>query len=174
MKKCDLLYRNSGRSLAHRITQTAFAISRSNARDAGPWNTPTVMSEEGARLAKLSAPGSVFDIPYASRQRFAVSDDEAEAWRKFKTGDDPASIVPDPLTALNSNEEESEEYDDDDPTRLFQAIDRLSRRSKKRLRGHDGRRSYARDDRGRSYSACTGMIGGVEAWNEAFARGEVC
>lgn len=60
-----------------------------------------------------------------------------------------------------------------DRGRLYRAIDRLTRRTKKRLRGHDGR-SYARDDRGRSYSACTGMIGGVEAWNEAFARGEVC
>jgi hypothetical protein len=197
MKKTDRMYRNSGKAMATRIQQNALNISRSNAKDAGPWNVPRLMSEEGERLAKLSAPCSPYEIPYVdSRQRFSLGDDEPEMWRRFKSGDqtpwdDPEVEDPDEkLFAVNTDESEEEPEDDEeeesetaeneslartqgafDRQRLYRAIDRLSRKSKRRVASRDGR-SYGRD--GRSYSTCSGFIGGVEAWNAAFARGEVC
>jgi hypothetical protein len=196
MKKVDLMYKNSGKAAAHRTQQIALDAARSNAsRDGG---TPPLMSTEGARLAKLSAPCSPYEVPYLEdgRERFAVSDEERETWRRFKTGDDPSSLQPDPLSALiaEQNDESEEEFDEEpdeeseveenrelaqtggafDRARLFRAIDRLAKRSKRRVASRDGR-SYGHDNRGdRSYAVSTGFIGGLEAWNAAFARGEVC
>jgi hypothetical protein len=204
MRKFDLLYKNSGRAAATKTQQIAFDIARSNARDSTSGSVPPLMSTEGAALAKRTAPGSAFDIPYLDdrRERFAVSDTETEAWRRFKPGDDPGAIVSDPLSALiaeQSDESEPEETEEEfdelledegseieengelsrtgnafDRARLLRAVDRLTRRTKKRLaKGHDGR-SYGRDNRGdRSYAVCTGMIGGLNEWNEAYRRGEV-
>ena len=116
MRKFDLMYRNAGQAAATKITQGALAISRANAKDSGPWDVPKIMSQEGAALAKITAPGNPFEIPYLNdrRERFSVSDDEPEAWRKFKPGDDPASIHRDPLSVLVERESGSEEggYDD--------------------------------------------------------------
>jgi hypothetical protein len=196
-QKVDLIYRNTGRAAAHKIQQTALNISRSNAKDAGPWNASLLMSPEGAALAKKSATCNAFEVPYSDdpRQRFAVSDTETESWRKFKPGDDPASIVSGSVTALiaeqSDEEEEPEEFDEEheeeddlldpetvktgnafDRARLFRAIDRLTKRTKRRVASRDGR-SYAQDD-GRSYTTCTGCVGGADEWNELFRRGEVC
>ena len=60
-----------------------------------------------------------------------------------------------------------------DKQRLYRAIDDLVRRTQRKLgRGRDAGRSYGRD--GRSYSVCTGTLGGVAEWNEAYERGELC
>jgi hypothetical protein len=218
-RKLDLLYRNSGTAAATKIQRIAFNISRSNAADAGPWNAPKLMSEEGSALAKRTGPGSAYEIPYVDdRKRFSVSDREVEAWRKYEAGDmteweDPTGETdPDYKLFCTNEHSEAERFDPDrqrqideqephegydepepddeeemaeennrlsrtegafDRQRLFRAIDRLTRRTKKRLaKGHDGR-SYGRDNRGRSYSACSGTIGGIQEWNAAFARGEV-
>jgi hypothetical protein len=198
-RKLDLIYRNTGKASATKIQQTALSISRSNAKDAGPWNVPSLISAEGSALAKHSQPRNAFAVPYLDdpRQKFAVSDTETEAWRKFKPGDDPGAIVSDPLTEIiaeSDNEEEPEEFDDAEPleeaaeenmalsrTRgafdrhLLKAIGRLIVHTKKKLvRGRDSGRSYGRDNRsGRSYSACTGCIGGRDEWNKLFAAGEL-
>jgi len=227
MKKIDLLYRNTGTASATKIQQTAFAISRSNAKDAGPWNVPKMMSEEGSALAKNSQPRNAFEVPYLDdpRKKFSVSDREVEAWRKFQPGDmteweDPAGETdPDYKLFCTNERDESkrfdpnrkpqidaeEEFDENlldekelldqeseeeiaeenrqlartggafDKARLYRAIDRLAQRTKKHFtKGRDHGRSYGRDNRsGRSYSACSGFLGGVAAWNEAYRCGEV-
>ena len=212
--RIDRIYKNSGRSLATRITQNALDISRSNARDNAPWNSDLLMSKEGAALAKNSAPRSAFEVVgLDDRERLALADTDPRMWQKFRRGDatpwdDETTARLDPLEDdpelrslhtmdFDDPEEETEELDPEaenedededevfaeneslartegafDRERLYRAIDRLTRKSKRKLgRGHDGR-SYGRD--GRSYSVCTGCLGGIDEWNRAYDAGELC
>ena len=191
MKKFDLIFKNSGKASATKTIQTALGISRTNARYSTDANIPALMSQEGSALAKNSAPRNAFDVPYLDdpKTKFAVSDRDVETWRRFRPGDDPESA------SSEEEEPEEEEFDEDeeeevtaenerlarstngafDKQRLYRAIDRLVRKTQKRLRkvgrGHDGR-SYARDD-GRSYTTTHGCIGGIDEWNQLFRQGEI-
>jgi len=125
--------------------------------DATPWDNP----EEEDPNHKL----------FTTNERGEYEEEDPDLRRQIDEQEPHEGYDDEEEEEMAANESLARTENAFDRQRLFRAIDRLTKRTKKRLvRGHDGR-SYARD--GRSYSLSHGCLGGVTEWNALFRQGEI-